>query len=130
VALHDAALDLVGDVRDHLHGAAEVVAAALLADHFLVDATGGDGVLAGQAGADEALVVAEVEVGFGAVVGDVHLAVLERTHGARIDVDVRIELHHRDRRPARFDAASRMENQAWERGGGDALAEARTPRRR
>ncbi len=31
--LEDPALDLVGDVRDHLHGAAEVVAAALLADH-------------------------------------------------------------------------------------------------
>jgi hypothetical protein len=29
----DAVLDLVGDVRDHLHGRAEVVAAALLGDH-------------------------------------------------------------------------------------------------
>ena len=94
--LVDAALDLVGDVRDHLHGAAEVVAAALLADHVLVDPAGGDRVLAGQARADEALVVAEVEVGFGAVVGDVDLAVLERAHRARIDVDVGIELHHRD----------------------------------
>ena len=28
----DAVLDLVGDVRDHLHGRAEVVAAALLGD--------------------------------------------------------------------------------------------------
>ena len=93
----DAALDLVGDVRDHLHGAAEVVAAALLADHALVDLAGGDELLRGQAGADEALVVAEVQVGFGAVVGDVHLAVLERAHRARIDVDVRVELHHRQR---------------------------------
>ena len=35
VAAHreDAVLDLVGDVRDHLHGVAEVVAAALLGDH-------------------------------------------------------------------------------------------------
>src|SRR5579885_3503380 len=31
--LADAPLDLVGDVRDHLHGAAEVVAAALVGDH-------------------------------------------------------------------------------------------------
>ena len=32
-ALEDALLDLVGDVRDHLHGAAEVLAAPLLLDH-------------------------------------------------------------------------------------------------
>ena len=33
----DAVLDLVGDVRNDLDGAAEVVAAALLADHRVVD---------------------------------------------------------------------------------------------
>ena len=48
---------------------------------------------------DEALVVAEVEVGLGAVVGDEHLAVLERTHGARIDVDIGVELEDRNREP-------------------------------
>jgi hypothetical protein len=66
--------------------------------------------------AHEALVVAEVEVGLGAVVGDEHLAVLERAHGARIDVDVRIELDHGD-----LEAAG-LEDGA-ERGGGDALAQ-------
>ncbi len=34
-------LDLVGDVRHHLHRAAEVVAAALAADHGVVNAPGG-----------------------------------------------------------------------------------------
>ena len=38
----DAALDLIGDVRDHLHGGAQIVAAALLGDHPLVDAAGGE----------------------------------------------------------------------------------------
>ena len=94
-AERDAALDLVGDVRDHLHGRAEVVAAALLGDHALVDPAGGEVAVAPGGGAHEALVVAEVEVGLGAVVGDEHLAVLERAHGARIDVDVRVELDHR-----------------------------------
>ena len=37
----DAALDLVGDVRDHLHGLAEVVAAALRGEHRGVDRAGG-----------------------------------------------------------------------------------------
>ena len=37
----DAALDLVGDVRDHLHGVAEVLAAAFLGDHRRVHLAGG-----------------------------------------------------------------------------------------
>ena len=41
---------------------------------------------------DEALVVPEVEVGLGAVVGDEDLAVLVGRHRARIDVEVGIEL--------------------------------------
>src|SRR5690606_6265303 len=94
----------------------EVVAAALLADHGLVDLAGGDRVPARQADVDEALVVAEVEVGFGAVVGDIHLAVLERAHRARIDVDVGVQLHHRH-----LEAAG-LEDRG-ERGGRDALAE-------
>ena len=109
-------LDLVGDVRDHLHRAAEVVAAALLVDHALVDLAGGEVVALAHLGADEALVVAEVEVGLGAVVGDEHFAVLERAHRARIDVDVRIELDHRDLEAARFEDRG-------EGGGGDALAQ-------
>ena len=72
--------------------------------------------LCGRRGAHEALVVAEVEVGLGAVLGDEHLAVLERAHRARIDVDVGIQLHHRDLQ------AARLENRA-ERCAGDALAQ-------
>ena len=75
--------DLVGDVRDHLHRAAQVVAAALLADDRVVDLAGGEVVLLAHPRRQEALVVAEVEVGLGAVVGDEHLAVLERAHRAR-----------------------------------------------
>ena len=79
----DLLLDLVGDVRDHLHGPAEVVAAALAGDHGVVDrprrdAGGARGVVVG-----EALVVAEVEVGLGAVLGDEDLTVLERAHRSR-----------------------------------------------
>ena len=90
--LADAVLDLVGDVRNHLHGAAEIVAAALLLDHRHVDLAGGPVAVARRGHAGEALVVAQVQVGLGAIVGDVDLAVLIRAHRARIDVDVRIEL--------------------------------------
>ncbi len=97
----DPALDLVGDVRDDLHGAAEVIAAALLADHALVDLAGREVVAPAHLHVGEALVVAEVEVGLGAVLGDEDLAVLERTHRSRIDVDVRVELEVGDADAAR-----------------------------
>ncbi len=112
----DALLDLVGDVRDHLHGRAEVIAAAFLGDDALVDASGGEVAVAAGRRAHVALVVAEVEVGLGAVVGDEHLAVLERAHRARVHVDVRVELDHRDLE------AARLEDRA-ERGGCNALAQ-------
>ena len=85
-------LDFVGDVRDDLHALAEVFAGALLAQHFLIDLTGGDVGLLAQEDVEETLVVADVEIGFGTVFGHVDLTMLERVHGARVDVDVRIEL--------------------------------------
>src|SRR6266567_3347230 len=62
--------------------------------------------------------MAQVEIGLRAVVGDVHLAVLERRHGARIHVDVGIEFL--DRHP---EAA--LHQEATQRGRRDALAERR-----
>ena len=107
-----------GDVRDHLHGVAEVVAAALLGEHRLVDRSGGRVRSPGERHVDEALVVSEVEVGLTAVVGDEHLAVLEGVHRAGVDVDVGVELLHRDPQAPGLE-------QPPERGGGEPLSEAR-----
>ena len=114
----DPFLDLVGDVRDDLDGLTEVSAPPLLGQHLLVDRTGGRVRLLGEWDVDEALVVPEVEVGLAPVVGDEDLAVLERVHRARVDVDVRIELLHRDPQPPALQEPS-------ERRGGQPLAEAR-----
>ena len=111
----DPLLDLVGDVRHDLHGRAEVVAAALAPDDGVVDAAGGDVGGARRVGVGEALVVAEVEVGLGAVLGHEDLAVLVGRHRAGVDVDVRIELLQRDAQPAR-------DQQLADRGSRDALA--------
>ena len=112
----DPLLDLVGDVRDHLDRRAEVVAAALAPDHRVVDGAGGDVRRPRRVLVGEALVVAEVEVGLGAVLGDEDLAVLERRHRPRVHVDVRVELLELDPEPAR-------DEQAPDRGRGDALAQ-------
>src|SRR4051794_30404314 len=114
-ALH-ALLDLVGYVRDDLDRAAEVVAAALLGDDGLVDASRRDVAELGQVLVDEPLVVTKVEVRLGAIVSDEDLAVLVRRHRARIHVDIRIELDDGD------GEAPTLE-QATDAGGGDAFAE-------
>jgi len=114
----DPRLDLVRDVRDHLHRRAEVLALALLAQHAVPHGTRGVVGGAGEVLVDEPLVVADVEVGLGAVLGDEDLAVLERAHRPRIDVQVRVELLHLHLQPARLEQAAKG-------GRGDALAERR-----
>src|SRR6202008_149843 len=61
-------LDLVGDVRDDLHGAAQVVAAALLLNDGQINLAGRPVAVPRRDHAREALVVAEVEVRLRSVV--------------------------------------------------------------
>ena len=70
-------------MRDDLDRLAQVVAVPLLLDDRQVDLAGGVVAVAGERGVGEALVVAQVEVGLGAVVEDVDLAVLVGAHRAR-----------------------------------------------
>ena len=89
-----AALDLVGDVRNDLHGVAEILSAPLFRDDRRVDLAGGDVRRLAQVDVEESLVVPDVEVGLGTVVGDEDLAVLERVHRSGVDVQVWVELLH------------------------------------
>ena len=100
-------LDLVGDVRNHLHGLAQELAAPLLVDHRQVDLAGGVVRVARQRAVGEPLVVAQVEVGLAAVVQHVDFAVLVGAHRAGIDVDVRVELLHPHPQAALLRAACR-----------------------
>src|SRR4029079_1562583 len=110
----DPLLDLVRDVGDDLDGPAEVVAAALLGDDRLVDPARRDVAELGQVLVDEPLVMTQIEVRLGPVVGDEDLAVLVRRHRPGVDVDVRIELEDRDAETPRLE-------QPADAGGGDAL---------
>src|SRR5437762_1337203 len=94
--------DLVGDVRDDLHRLSKVIAAAFFSDDLLVNAAGGPVVVAGEPRVGEALVMTEVEVGFGAVVSHENFAMLKRRHGAGVNVKVGIELLKVDLEPATF----------------------------
>src|SRR5436305_13461517 len=59
VAVEDEILDRVGDVRDHLNGGAEIVAAALLCENVLISPPGGDVIGLGGGPAGKTLVRAE-----------------------------------------------------------------------
>ena len=98
----DAALDLVGDVRDDLNRRTEVLATTLATNHAVVDRAGRGVRESRRVFVDKALVVAKVEVGLGTVLSDEHLAMLKRAHRAGIDIDVRVQLDHRDAHPAVF----------------------------
>ena len=101
-AEYDPALDLIGDMGNDLDGATQVITATLLAQHGVVHPAGGEVVGALHGGMGEALVVAQVQVGLGTVLGDEHLAVLEGAHGARVDVDIGIELEQGNPQASRF----------------------------
>ena len=83
-------------MRDHLNRGAKIVPAALLGDHVAVNSPRRAIIELSHPGADEALIVPQVKIGLSAVVGHVNFTVLERTHRARIHVDVGIELYHCD----------------------------------
>lgn len=105
-ALLDVLLDAVGDVRNDLDGCAKIVAVALAPQNLGVNLAGGVVVVAGHPGADEALVVSEVEVSLSAVLSYEYLTVLNRAHGARIYVYIRIKLKDCDVKPAGLEKSS------------------------
>ena len=82
------ALDFVGDVRDGLHRAAQISALTFLVDHIGVHLAGGQIGILVHILVNEALVMAQVQVGFRPVLGDLRLPVLVGTHGAGVYVDV------------------------------------------
>jgi hypothetical protein len=129
VAVADEVLDGVGDMGDHLDGGAEIVAAALLGDDILIDLAGGDRVLLRRRPAGEALIVTEVEIGFRAVIGDEHLAMLIGRHRARIDVEVGIKLAKADLVSTRLkQRAKRRRSETFAKGGHHAAGDENVPR--
>jgi hypothetical protein len=77
-AAFDEVLYFVGDVRNDLNRFAQVITATFFFKHALVNLARGEVVGLLHSGVDEALVVAQVEVGLCAIVCDKHFTVLKR----------------------------------------------------
>ncbi len=87
---------------NNLDSSAQIFSGPLLFDDRLVDLPRGDGVGPAQFCGGESAIVAEVEIGFCTVVGDIDLAVLIGTHRAGIDIEVGIDLYHLHGKATRF----------------------------
>ena len=88
------ALDFVGNMGDNLHCASAVIAAALLVQNRPVDFTGGNVRILCQRFINKAFIMTKIQVCFSTVVSHEYLAVLNRVHGAGVNVDVRVKLLH------------------------------------
>ena len=86
----DEFLNFVGDMRNNLHRFAQIVATAFFVQHALVNLARGEIVGLAHARFDETLIVTQVQVGFRAIIRYKHFAMLQRRHGARVDVEVRV----------------------------------------
>ena len=93
-------LDLVGYVRDDLHGRPEVIPPPLAGYDLPVDAPRRHVGEPAQVLVEKPLVVAEVEVRLGPVLRDEDLAVLVGVHRPRVHVDVGVELLEHDPKAA------------------------------
>ena len=110
----NAVFDYVGDMRNHLHGLAEIIAAPLFQDHALVNLTAGEIVVPREDAVGEALVMAKIEIGLRAVVQHVNFAVLKRIHRPRIDIEIGIELLEHNAQTAQLEQRSeRSRGQAF-----------------
>jgi hypothetical protein len=89
------ALNGVRDVGNDLHRLAQVVTPALRVDHLAVHLARGEVVVTRQRHVKKALIVAQVQVRLAAVVQHKHLAVLKGAHGARVAVQVGVNLYCR-----------------------------------
>src|SRR5438552_11738783 len=114
--LADSTLNFIRDVRNDLDCFAQVIAFAFLFQDALIDLAAGQVVEPGEFGASEPFIMTEIQIGFGSIVQDIHFAMLIGTHGAGIDVQIRIKLLQSDLQTAVLQKCSQS-------GGREAFAE-------
>ena len=79
-----------------LNGLPQIVAATLFVDDTFVDASRRDVVGLRGLNTQKTFIVTQIEVCFRAILCDENLTVLDRVHGAGVNVDIRVEFLHGD----------------------------------
>ena len=83
---------LIGDMRDYLHGFAEIIAVALFIEYVPIYLTRRKIGILIELYINKSLIVSKIEICLRSVLRDVHFSVFQRIHSAGVYVDVRIEL--------------------------------------
>ena len=89
------AFDLIGDMGNGLHGAAQVLSSPLLGDDIGVDLAGGQVGEFVQILINEPLIMSQIQIRLRTVLCDIDLAVLIGAHGPGIHIDIGIQLLRR-----------------------------------
>ena len=94
--------DLVCDVRNGLYRCSQIFATALLGEDIGIDLTRGQIGVFVQVLVDEALVMTKVQICLGTVFRHINFSVLIGTHGAGVNIDIRVQLLRGHFQSARF----------------------------
>ncbi len=86
--------DFVSDVRNHLDGLAKVIAPAFLVDDRFVNLSRRVIVQPAYSGGCKTFIMAQIQIGFRSIIGNINFAMLKRTHRPGIHIYVWIELQH------------------------------------
>mmetsp|Transcript_22560 Transcript_22560/g.36736 ORF Transcript_22560/g.36736 Transcript_22560/m.36736 type:complete len:329 (-) Transcript_22560:631-1617(-) len=111
----DEVFDFVGHMGDHLDCLAQIIASAFLFQHGGIDTARGYGIGIAGGHAGEPLVMAQIKIGFGPVIGHEHFTMLKRRHRAGVDVQIGVKLAQPYRKATRL-------QQCPQRGRGQPLA--------
>ena len=101
-----------------LYGLAQIVAAAFLFQHCRIDPTGTDRIGVARRHTGKPFVMAQIQIGLGAVIRDKDLPVFKRAHRARIDIEIGVKFAQTHRKTAGL-------QQGTKGGRGQALAKRR-----
>ena len=87
----DVSLYLVCNMRDDLNSFSQIFSLSLFCNDIVVDPARGDVIGLGRANIKKTLIMAQVQVRLGPVIGDVALAVLVGVQCSGIDIDVGVK---------------------------------------
>ena len=81
----------IGNMRNDLHSRAQIVPATFTGQNIAIDSTGCHVVRFACRNTCEALIVPQVQIRLGTVISDIDFAMLIRTHGPRINIQIGIK---------------------------------------
>lgn len=91
----DPIFHFIGDMRDHLNGLSEIFSFSLFLDDRKINLSGRNTTISRQFFIDKSLIMSKIQISLKAILGHKGFPMLKRRHRSRIDLQIRIQFHHR-----------------------------------